>query len=152
MISDSLDMHERYLNAAPGLGKAFAWLSKNAKDPPGDGKYEIGGERVFAIVVTYTTAPRSEKILEGHQRYIDLQYLAAGGPEAIPFVPAGRAPITEDYDPTADLVKYDPEAAKSEIVLEQGDFAIFFPEDAHMPGVAHAEPVEVKKIVVKVRV
>jgi len=37
------------------------------------------------------------------------------------------------------------------VVLKEGDFAIFLPEDAHMPGAAFKEPAKVKKIVVKVQ-
>jgi len=36
--------------------------------------------------------------------------------------------------------------------LSAGYFAIFYPEDAHMPGLAVEGPESVKKVVVKVRV
>jgi biofilm protein TabA len=151
MIKDCLGLSKRYLGAAPGLDKAFAWLDEAAKNPPEDGRYEIDGERVFAIVASYTTAPRIEKILEGHYNYLDVQYLAGGGPEVIGFAAADRAPIVEDYDPTSDVVKYDPQAVESDVVLEKGYFAIFFPEDAHMPGVMYNAPAKVRKIVVKIK-
>ena len=151
MIKGTLGTHQQYLGAGPGLEKAFAWLEKAASDSPDEGRHEIDGDRVFAIVAVYDTAPRSKKILEGHYNYLDIQYLAEGGPEVIGFAPADRAAIVEDYDPASDLVKYDPMAVESEVLLEKGDFAVFFPEDAHMPGVQHQAPVSVKKIVVKVR-
>ena len=41
----------------------------------------------------------------------------------------------------------------SKLVLKDGDFAIFFPEDAHKPCCAlNNEPSKVKKVVVKVAV
>ena len=41
----------------------------------------------------------------------------------------------------------------STLVAKSGDFAIFFPNDIHKPGMTFGDtPSEVKKIVVKVRV
>ena len=151
MITAQLCTHHRYENIVPGLDKAFAWLHEVLDNPPADGRIEIDGDRVFAIVSSYTTAPRVEKILEGHHKYLDVQYLASGGPEAIYYAAAETAAVAEDYNPARDFVKFQPDAADSLVVLRRGDFAIFFPEDAHMPGAAFVEPAAVKKIVVKVR-
>ena len=151
MIFSSLSNCHRYLGLVPGLDKAFKYLQKVAASPPEDGRYEIEGERIFAIVATYRTAPRIEKILEGHYNYLDVQYVASGGPEEIHYTAAENASIAEDYDPSTDVVKYDPQCAESVLVLHPGDLALFWPEDAHMPGVVHQEPREVKKIVVKVK-
>lgn len=151
MISAQLSTSYRYRHLLPGLDKAFDYLTKVAGEPPEDGRYEIDTFRVFAIVSSYETAPRVENILEGHYNYLDVQYIAQGGPEAVYYTPAETAPITEDYDPAADLVKYDPDCADSMVVLKEGDFAIFLPEDAHMSGAAFKEPAKVKKIVVKVQ-
>ncbi|HUU28326.1 MAG TPA: YhcH/YjgK/YiaL family protein [archaeon] len=151
MVYSQLTHHTRYLALAPGLDKAFRYLREVADNPPADGRYEIDGEKVFAIVASYTTAPRIEKVYEGHYNYLDLQYLAQGGPEAVYYGNAETAPIAEDYDPARDFVRYGPESADSMVVLRKGDFAIFFPEDAHMPGVLFKEQAEVKKIVVKVK-
>ena len=151
MVSASLDKNNRYLSLALGLDKAFHYLEKIAAEPPADGRYSIDSDRVYAIVASYKTLPRVQKILEGHYNYLDVQYLADGGPEAIYYGDAEKAPVAEDYDPARDFIKYAPEAALSVLVLRKGDFAIFFPEDAHMPGVLFGEEAEVKKIVVKVR-
>ena len=151
MVSASLDKYSRYFSLAPGLDKAFQYLEKVAANPPADGRYPIDSDRVYAIVASYKTLPRAQKILEGHYNYLDVQYLAEGRPEAIYYGDAEKAPVAEDYDPARDFIKYAPEAALSMLVLRKGDFAIFFPEDAHMPGVLFGEEAEVKKIVVKVR-
>ena len=34
--------------------------------------------------------------------------------------------------------------------MNQGDFAVFFPDDAHMPGMTATSPMAVRKAVVKV--
>ena len=151
MITAQLSTHYRYEEIVPGLKEAFAWLHSVKDKPPAPGRVEIDGDKIFAIVAAYTTAPRVEKILEGHYNYLDIQYLASGGPEAIYYTPSETAQILEDYDPDRDFILYEPDAADSMLVLRKGDFAIFFPEDAHMPGAAFNEPAAVTKIVVKVR-
>jgi len=151
MIAAQLADSARYENVVPGLDKAFAWLKQIAANPPEDGRYEIDGGNVFALVMQYTTLPREQKIYEGHRRFLDVQYIAGGGPEALYYGPASEAALAEDYDATKDFVKFDPAAGKSMVVLHKGEFAIFFPEDAHMPGAQFEQPAQVKKIVVKVR-
>jgi len=101
------------------------------------------------ISAQLSTSYRYRHCMPGLDKAFD--YVAQGGPEAIYYTPAETAPITEDYDPATDLVKYDPDSADSVVVLKEGDFAIFLPEDAHMPGAAFKEPAKVKKIVVKVQ-
>ncbi len=152
MIAAQLADSARYEKIVPGLDKAFAWLRSIAANPPADGRYEIDGDRVFALVMQYTTLPREQKIYEGHYNYLDVQFIAGGGPEALYYGPVAVATVAEAYNPERDFIKYDPTAGKSLLVLNQGDFAIFFPEDAHMPGAQFESPAAVKKIVVKVRV
>jgi len=40
----------------------------------------------------------------------------------------------------------------SYLVVKEGCFVVFFPEDAHMPALAVTQPEKVKKVIVKVRV
>jgi biofilm protein TabA len=151
MIAGQLADLERYVPLFPGLDKALAWLKAQADAPPANGRYEIDGDRVFALVVTYRTLPREEKILEGHRKYLDVQYLAWGGPEALYYAPSARASVIEEYDEAKDFVKFDTRVAESVVVLSPGEFAVFLPEDAHLPGAMHGQPADVKKIIVKVR-
>lgn len=151
MIHAKLSHSDRYESALPGLDQAFAYLRQVRDNPPADGRYPIDGDRVFAIVASYETKPQAEKVYEGHFLYADVQFLAGGGPELIYFGDAEAARITERYDGARDFVGYDQAGAHSCLVLEEGWFAVFFPEDAHQPGVQFQAPSQVKKIVVKVR-
>jgi biofilm protein TabA len=38
------------------------------------------------------------------------------------------------------------------VTVTEGKFAIFFPGDAHAPGIAPGDPAPVRKVVVKVKV
>ena len=51
-----------------------------------------------------------------------------------------------------DLIKYHDTNTVSQIVLQKGDVAIFFPKDAHMPCVKLDSYFKVVKTVIKVKV
>jgi YhcH/YjgK/YiaL family protein len=58
--------------------------------------------------------------------------------------------VQQRYDRGKDLEFFTGEGQF--FVIEQGSFAVFFPQDVHMPALAAAEdrPEHVKKVVVKV--
>ena len=58
--------------------------------------------------------------------------------------------VEEDLRPESDMIFYKETLNGSNIKFTNGDYAIFFPEDAHRPGCAFGECSKVKKIVVKV--
>lgn len=112
------------------------------------GRYEIDGDRVYAMVAKEPGRTRSDALLETHQNYIDIQ-LVLTGTDGMGWKPASRClqPSTT-YDPKADfqLFRDEPDAWVS---TAPGAFAIFFPEDAHMPLIS---PGRLHKVVVKVAV
>ena len=96
---------------------------------------------------------------EIHRKYVDLQLLVSGGPEVHTFFPDGGKETVKDdrLDTPKDILFYEnrPETAKIEgrVVLEPGDYAIYFPWDIHVPGQCDAEgPKAYRKIVLKVPV
>ena len=57
------------------------------------------------------------------------------------------------FDPLLVALSINPSHASFPLLVAAGTFAIFFPHDAHMPGLCvDGAPVDVKKIVMKVRV
>ncbi|HTX51966.1 MAG TPA: YhcH/YjgK/YiaL family protein [Candidatus Baltobacteraceae bacterium] len=149
MIADSLTRCERHYHGHPRFAAAFQFLRELPPNPP-DGRHEIDGERVFALVQSYATAPASERKLEHHRKHLDIQFLMAGE-ELIEHAPLEGLAVEKPYDEDKDygLVK-DPEA-RSSLVLRPGQFGIFFPEDAHKPGCTSGRASNVRKVVVKVR-
>ena len=62
----------------------------------------IDGERVFAYVNSYTTKTVESQVeLEGHRKYIDLQFLV-DGEESIGWTPTERARRQYPYNPETD--------------------------------------------------
>jgi len=156
MILDSLShassSYEDFYEALhPSFPAAFAWLKAFDPSTP-DGKYEIGGPELIAIVQRYTTAPAVEKKWESHRVHGDIQYIVSGT-ELIGYARRESCVVKTPYLPEKDMEIYESPSASSSTLLtmESGSFAIFLPQDAHQPGVMMEEPSSVLKVVVKFR-
>ncbi|WP_210200474.1 YhcH/YjgK/YiaL family protein [Cohaesibacter celericrescens] len=115
-----------------------------------EGKVEIDGDRMFALVQDYTTKPKDTVRPEAHKRYIDIQYVALGR-EQIGIAPLAKvSEIAEDLLEDKDVCFYSNAPEESMILLSTGGYTVFYPWDVHRPGCsADAESV-VRKIVVKI--
>lgn len=151
MIAAELACAEKRL--PPGaLVKAVGFLKR--KDAAGlpDGKVEIEGDKLFALVQRYTTLPADGPKFEYHRKYIDVQFIASGA-EVIGWAPASRMKITEPYDAGKDICFGTIEKGEwTPVLLRAGQLAVFYPEDAHAPKLAAGSPSPVMKIVIKVAV
>ena len=148
MISDTLHFTSLYAPAHPRLAAGFDFLHKL---PTGiaDGRYDIDGDRLFALVQSYTTTPAATRKLEHHRKYADIQFLFAGE-EIIEHVPLDGLAVDTPYTEPKDYGLVRDPAVRSAVILRPGGWAIFFPQDAHKPGCALGDPVVVRKVVVKV--
>ena len=152
MIVSDLENIAGQAAMTPGLEKALAFLGRPGAAALADGRYEIDGERVFALVQRYETAPAAAPRFEAHRRYIDLQFIAAGA-EAIGWAPLACLAVTEAYAADKDICFGAVGAGESAVVrLGAGQLALIYPEDAHAPKLAAGAPCRVTKIVVKISV
>jgi YhcH/YjgK/YiaL family protein len=136
------------------LKPAFEFLERHAGGDLPDGRVEIEGERLFALVQTYPPKPVEGAKFEAHRRYADVQYIAAGA-EMIGHAPTGTLAVETPYDAAKDIAFYAQPACWSPLAVPAGSFAVFYPEDAHMPCcrldcLAGRAGETVHKIVVKV--
>ena len=111
---------------------------------------EIDGRQVFAIFQTYETKAISEAKMEGHKKYIDIQYIHKGV-EQILVAPTSRMVKEGDYDSEKDL-HFSKVADYSNFRLTAGMGCILYPEDLHAPCISIDAPSVVEKIVIKVAV
>ena len=149
MIYDHLDQQARYRNCHPGLALAFDYIKGFDPQTP-DGRVELDGDNVFAIVQGYETSPASERKFESHLKYVDLQYMISGE-EIIYHSPLGSLTETIPYDKERDLIFYSGPAEQA-LLMTPGTFTVLFPHDGHMPGCSLKKDIEIRKIVVKLRV
>lgn len=149
MIVDRLENSELYLPLGEGIAEGLRYLA--TFDPAtGDGRHEIDGERVFALVQRYDTAPGAEKRFESHRLHADIQFVASGRERIL----RARSPdLVEEtpYDEATDVSFYADPPASSSVLLGAGDFAVLFPDDAHKPGCMAGGRHAVRKVVVKIR-
>lgn len=150
MILDALSNAGLYRSLGSRIAAGFDYLESADRSLP-VGRYPIDGDDVFALVQGYDTGPATEKRLETHRRYIDIQFVAAGT-ERIIYAPLEGLEIDTDYNTENDISFYRDPAASSSLLLTPGHFAIFFPEDAHKPGCMAGGRESITKILVKLRV
>jgi YhcH/YjgK/YiaL family protein len=148
MIIDKIENSHLYKNITERINKSFEYIrTTDLKNLPA-GKYPIDGENIFALVSEYQTKPESEGKLEAHRKYIDVQFVISGE-ELMGYVPLGNQQILESYKEENDIVFFKGEKTLTKV--SAGMFAIFFPEDVHMPGISAGKISDVKKLVIKVR-
>lgn len=149
MIYDKIDNLEIYAGISEDIRLGLEWL-RDVNPNIEKGVYELS-PRVKAIVSEYTTKEVNENGYEAHREYIDIQYLLKGS-EKICCLPLEYLKETKAYKVEIDAAFYDEENVKpQEIVIGNRLFAIFYPQDGHMPGLNPLEPEEVKKVVIKIR-
>lgn len=148
MIIDLLTNASRYYKLGPHFEKAFNYLRDTDLSKVEKGKYEIDGTTIFAIVNEYDTVAVVGEQLEGHKKYIDVQYIVAGEELIGHHWWQGQAP-SKAYDSDADFWLFG-EAPLFFSRLQMGQFAIFWPEDLHMPNLKVEAPGRVKKVVIKI--
>ena len=152
MIVTDLRHIEHQVPATPALKKALVFLRR--QDIPGlpDGKAEVDGDRVYAIIQRYETIKTDAPKFEFHRKYIDIQFIVSGE-ETIGWAPAESMTITEAYNADKDICFGKVAAGKwTPIRLHAGQLTVFWPEDSHAPKLACGTPSPVMKIVVKIAV
>jgi YhcH/YjgK/YiaL family protein len=151
MIIDQIQNRVFYRQLGSRIGEALDYLAATdfAKMP--DGKYELDGPRMFALVQRYRPKPLAEIVWEAHRKYIDVQFIVEGV-ERMGYVPLGQGmAIKQDYDPQRDIVFYD--TLGDLFTVPEGGFVVFASQDVHAPGLAVdgvGADGKVLKVVVKV--
>jgi YhcH/YjgK/YiaL family protein len=152
MIAGDLVHVEDQMAVTPCLRKALSFLRwTNLQDLP-EGKIEIEGERIYALVQCYDTAATDRPKFEFHRKFIDVQYIVSGE-EIIGWASVERMAITEAYDEVKDVALGTvPSSEVTPVHLSAGQLVVLYPEDAHAPKLAAGKPSRVNKVVVKVAV
>lgn len=147
MIIDSIENAERYTLLHPAFPKAFEFLKAAVSEGCENGRVEISGDEIYALINSGPGRKREESLLETHRRYIDIQFILEGE-ETFGWSPNG--------EPIASAVPYNEE---KDIEFHHGEprvwfsltpmtFVIFHAGEAHLPGLSHGM---VRKAVVKIK-
>jgi len=151
MIFDKIENHKNYRGLSKGLDNAFDFLLNTDLKNLSIGKHILNDELLYAACMEYETKENTLSKNEAHRKYIDVQYVISGEEKMFASNINGLK-ISEEYDEDKDVLFYE-QKCECEFNVLQGYFAVFFPEDAHMPGLNISDNSStVKKVVVKVHV
>ncbi|MEX2055267.1 MAG: YhcH/YjgK/YiaL family protein [Candidatus Andersenbacteria bacterium] len=129
--------------------QAFAWIEEKATHLP-DGEHEIQGRELYVNLHHADLLPRHDGVYEAHQYYIDLHYCLEGG-ELIEWAPVTGLTARTEYDPEKDYTLFELRAEATSCVMMPHTFAIFLPNEAHMPKISDGKNKRVRKAVVKIK-
>lgn len=149
MIYDNIYNLETYAGISDDIRIGLEWL-RDVKPEVGVGVYELS-PCAKAIISEYTTKHENEYGYEAHRKFIDIQYLISGK-EKVDCLPLEYLKETRAYTVENDAAFYKEAGVKPlELLLGNDFFAIFFPQDGHMPQLCIDEPEFVKKVVIKIK-
>ncbi|MBN2545091.1 MAG: YhcH/YjgK/YiaL family protein [Spirochaetes bacterium] len=150
MIIDHIDNYKKY-NLGKAWEDAFEYF-KNFNTNSEPKRYDISGDDIFLLLVSYYSKPEQEAKLESHMKYIDIQ-IGLEGREIIKWQNAYKLKPNTVYNKENDIIFYDnPDIIFNSTILHSGIFAVFFPQDAHIPGImVNDKPEPVKKAVIKIK-
>jgi biofilm protein TabA len=149
MIFDHLSNMTTYKGLTPRLDKAFDYIQNVDLSTLDVGKHPIDGEDIFVLIQSYQGKAIEASLCEAHKKFIDIQIILEGD-ELMGYAPVEGMTVVEPYDIEKDrfFVQWDGTLLNCTSKI----FAVFFPQDAHMPGVERTPGMLIKKAVVKVRV
>jgi YhcH/YjgK/YiaL family protein len=149
MIADSLQFIDRYRSLPYHLYEGLVFIRDTKPDLP-VGEYPVHSN-IKAIVSEYQTTARFERGYEAHRRVVDIQYPLVGL-EKIKWSPLNGMKVHIEYDPSRDRAFYINPVQESHVIIGDGVFGIFFPEDAHGPQHFVEKPEKIKKLTLKVEI
>ncbi|BCS86782.1 YhcH/YjgK/YiaL family protein [Pseudodesulfovibrio sediminis] len=148
MILDVLDNCDRYAALNPHFTTAFAFLKRQDLAKLPEGQHEVDGDAVYAVVAKGPGRAPEDARIETHDHYIDIQYVISGTDSMGWKARKSLGAPTDASDPRADVAFYE-DAPTIWTAVTPGMFAIYFPEDGHLPMISDGE---LHKVIMKVAV
>lgn len=147
MIIDRLENLAEYACLNPLFADALDYLHGHDLLNTELGKTVLREKNLSVTVAQAAPKTKEEAKLEAHKEFIDIQ-IPLTGVEIMGYSPAACCEeIMTPYNAENDITFFKGKA-QSYVAVEPGMFAIFFPHDAHAPGITQSE---VKKAIIKVK-
>ena len=147
MITANLRDCEKYYGVHKDFKEAFEFLKSLTPNSP-DGVTVLRDGDMWVTVSTSNGKEDKgeEKVFEAHGKFIDIQCVLKGK-EHFGYSNVNEIEVKTPYMEERDVGLYVGEY--STLILKDGDFALVFPEDAHIPCMVNSDGL--KKADVKVR-
>jgi YhcH/YjgK/YiaL family protein len=146
MILDSLENSGRYLSLHPLFKKAFDFLKNNDLSNAKNGKLKTDDPRVFFMLSDVQGKDPQDAVLEAHKKYIDIQTPLAGVETIGWKAEEDLMIISQQYSAKQDVMLFH-DFPTAYTKLYPGQFAIFFPEEGHAPGIGQGS---IRKVIAKI--
>ena len=111
------------------------------------GRYEFEGG-AYANAETYETVESKDKQFEAHRKFIDVQIIVEGQ-ETIEVADVNSPEFEVTVPYVHDIVFMNGPVKSRKIELQEGEFCVLYPQDAHKPCTNLDGSHKVKKIVIK---
>ena len=134
-----------YRGIHPRLDQALGLLTPEFLSSVGTETRQLDGSALYVTRFHIQTSDDPSRLFEHHRRYLDL-FVTVEGCERIDLASACSMTVREQR---GDYWGCEGEAEQS-VILAPGRFLVLFPEDAHRPGTAVAEPASASRIVFKI--
>lgn len=148
MVICSVEDLDKYVAINMNIAKVVSYLKNNDISSLPVGRTDIYGDEVFVSIQEFEGKTREEAKLETHIKYIDIQMPISASEELGWRNYDNLFSPSQPYNEADDIAFYADEAT-SYITLQPGDCVIFFPKDAHAPGIASGT---LRKAVIKVKI
>lgn len=148
MIIDSIEKIEEYIGLNLYFPQAVKYIKSLDFNNIQLGKVELDGKNLFASVTESTLKNTVDAKLEVHNEYIDIQIPVS---KAETFGWSPRADMKDESAPfdTEKDIQFFKDKSSMQFTLQPGNFAVFFPQDAHAPCIGEGKII---KIVIKVKI
>jgi YhcH/YjgK/YiaL family protein len=147
MVLDSLANASKYEALHPAFKQAFDFVKNTDFSKLEPGKIELNGKDLFVNFAEVTGKDADTAKMETHKNYIDIQ-IAIFQDEQMGYTPTLNLTQPRDaYNDVKDVTFYF-DKAETMLQVKKGEFAIFFPEDGHQPGIGEGTW---RKVIVKVK-
>lgn len=144
MVIDKLVNFKNYVTLNPLFSQAYDFIESTDLNNLDLGKFVLKENDIMINCELVYPKTKQEAKFETHNKFIDIQ-IPLTASEIIGYSP--RADLLEEpYDAKKDITFYNG-AIQQYITVHPGMFAIFFPDDAHAPGISS---IGLKKVVIKI--
>lgn len=145
MLVSSIKNYQEILKFFPQLDIVFDFIKNKVSYDMKDTRIELANG-IYAVIQTCQPKPKKEQVLEKHKKYVDLQFVISGKEKIGWKYFDDNFKVLKEYNSGNDIAFYS-DIPDTFINLNEGEFAIFFPEDTHAPLCYNDT---VKKCIVKI--
>lgn len=145
MIYAKLSDAENYLGLNPNLDRALKLLTPEFLSTVGTVRQNIDGDKLYVTRFDVSTSTDEARLFEYHRRYLDI-FVDVNGTERVDIATPEKLEVRDQHDDYWGCAGH----AEQSVILTPGSFLVLFPGDAHRPGMAAAEPVNISRIVFKI--